>query len=152
MTNSGRGPATSVPVRLTVDGDVVDTVTLAAIAPGEQHTVAIRGPDCQRLATLEVDPEQAIAESSDADNVVRAELRIPQEHRLAADTMGVVSATSDRPREAVKDAPIGGQAVLEGVMMRGISTWAVAVRKPTRRAAGRGRARARRRERRARSR
>ncbi len=29
-----------------------------------------------------------------------------------------------------KDAPVGGQAVLEGVMMRGISTWAVAVRKP----------------------
>ena len=29
-----------------------------------------------------------------------------------------------------KDAPIGGQAVLEGVMMRGVSTWAVAVRKP----------------------
>jgi uncharacterized protein YqhQ len=34
-------------------------------------------------------------------------------------------------REATKDAPIGGQAVLEGVMMRGISTWAVAVRKPS---------------------
>ncbi|MFL5909694.1 MAG: DUF1385 domain-containing protein [Gaiellaceae bacterium] len=33
--------------------------------------------------------------------------------------------------QARKDAPIGGQAVLEGVMMRGISTWAVAVRKPT---------------------
>lgn len=31
---------------------------------------------------------------------------------------------------AVRDAPVGGQAVLEGVMMRGISTWAVAVRKP----------------------
>jgi uncharacterized protein YqhQ len=31
---------------------------------------------------------------------------------------------------AAKDAPIGGQAVLEGVMMRGVSTWAVAVRKP----------------------
>src|SRR5829696_8838958 len=28
------------------------------------------------------------------------------------------------------DAPVGGQAVLEGVMMRGVSTWAVAVRKP----------------------
>ena len=27
-------------------------------------------------------------------------------------------------------APIGGQAVLEGVMMRGPSNWAVAVRKP----------------------
>ena len=31
---------------------------------------------------------------------------------------------------AMRDAPVGGQAVLEGVMMRGISTWAVAVRKP----------------------
>jgi uncharacterized protein YqhQ len=31
---------------------------------------------------------------------------------------------------AVRDAPVGGQAVLEGVMMRGVSTWAVAVRKP----------------------
>jgi uncharacterized protein YqhQ len=31
---------------------------------------------------------------------------------------------------AQNDAPVGGQAVLEGVMMRGVSTWAVAVRKP----------------------
>ncbi len=31
---------------------------------------------------------------------------------------------------AKRDAPIGGQAVLEGVMMRGVSTWAVAVRNP----------------------
>jgi len=31
---------------------------------------------------------------------------------------------------AARDAPIGGQAVLEGVMMRGVRTWAVAVRKP----------------------
>jgi uncharacterized protein YqhQ len=37
----------------------------------------------------------------------------------------------DHLREATRDAPIGGQAVLEGVMMRGISTWAVAVRKPS---------------------
>jgi uncharacterized protein YqhQ len=41
-------------------------------------------------------------------------------------------AASARPaKEATKDAPIGGQAVLEGVMMRGVSTWAVAVRKPS---------------------
>ena len=32
--------------------------------------------------------------------------------------------------EAQRDAPVGGQAVPEGVMMRGVSTWAVAVRKP----------------------
>src|SRR3954471_45788 len=31
---------------------------------------------------------------------------------------------------ASRDAPVGGQAVLEGVMMRGVSTWAVAVRTP----------------------
>ena len=30
-----------------------------------------------------------------------------------------------------RDAPVGGQAVLEGVMMRGVSVWAVAVRRPT---------------------
>src|SRR3954447_9021672 len=41
---------------------------------------------------------------------------------------------SDAQTELPKrvDAPIGGQAVLEGVMMRGVSTWAVAVRKPSR--------------------
>jgi uncharacterized protein YqhQ len=33
--------------------------------------------------------------------------------------------------KAQRDLPVGGQAVLEGVMMRGVSTWAVAVRKPT---------------------
>jgi uncharacterized protein YqhQ len=31
---------------------------------------------------------------------------------------------------AGRDAPVGGQAVMEGVMMRGVSTWAVAVRTP----------------------
>jgi uncharacterized protein YqhQ len=47
-----------------------------------------------------------------------------------------VPATADTPRMpdgmpvAGRDAPLGGQAVLEGVMMRGVSTWAVAVRKP----------------------
>ena len=41
------------------------------------------------------------------------------------------AAAPERPREAATDAPVGGQAVLEGVMMRGISTWAVAVRKPS---------------------
>ena len=52
--------------------------------------------------------------------------------------MRVVSAPTsmngsapDHLREATKDAPIGGQAVLEGVMMRGVSTWSVAVRKPS---------------------
>ncbi len=37
---------------------------------------------------------------------------------------------TDRGLMAQRDAPLGGQAVLEGVMMRGVSTWAVAVRAP----------------------
>jgi uncharacterized protein YqhQ len=39
------------------------------------------------------------------------------------------TALPEESRQAQKDAPVGGQAVLEGVMMRGVSTWAVAVRK-----------------------
>ena len=34
------------------------------------------------------------------------------------------------PLTASRDAPVGGQAVLEGVMMRGVRHWAVAVRTP----------------------
>ena len=42
------------------------------------------------------------------------------------------SEPGDAPRlESSRDLPIGGQAVLEGVMMRGVSTWAVAVRMPS---------------------
>jgi uncharacterized protein YqhQ len=42
-----------------------------------------------------------------------------------------VSPAPEGTREAAQDLPVGGQAVLEGVMMRGVSTWAVAVRKPS---------------------
>jgi hypothetical protein len=69
VTNTGEAAATAVPVRLTVDGDVVDTVTVASLRPGEERSLVIRGPGCRRLARLEVDPEEAIAESSDEDNV-----------------------------------------------------------------------------------
>ena len=44
-----------------------------------------------------------------------------------------MSATQRLPDGALiaqRDAPVGGQAVLEGVMMRGVSSWAVGVRKP----------------------
>jgi uncharacterized protein YqhQ len=46
--------------------------------------------------------------------------------------MSTVAAAREDSGEltAQRDAPLGGQAVLEGVMMRGVSNWAVAVRKP----------------------
>jgi uncharacterized protein YqhQ len=37
----------------------------------------------------------------------------------------------DGELRAQRDAPVGGQAVLEGVMMRGVAHWAVAVRTPS---------------------
>src|SRR5215208_4587492 len=44
--------------------------------------------------------------------------------------MSATERLSDGALIAQRDAPVGGQAVLEGEMMRGVSTWAVAVRKP----------------------
>lgn len=41
-----------------------------------------------------------------------------------------VQRLSDGTLVASRDVPVGGQAVLEGVMMRGTGHWAVAVRKP----------------------
>ncbi len=41
-----------------------------------------------------------------------------------------VEIERDGELTAQRDAPVGGQAVLEGVMMRGVAHWAVAVRKP----------------------
>ncbi|HTQ67724.1 MAG TPA: DUF1385 domain-containing protein [Solirubrobacteraceae bacterium] len=46
--------------------------------------------------------------------------------------MSTVAAAREQSGEltAQRDAPLGGQAVMEGVMMRGVSNWAVGVRKP----------------------
>jgi len=66
--NTGRAAAAAVPVSLTVDGNAVDTVTIASLGPGERRSLAVRGPECRHLVRLEADPEKSIAESSDADN------------------------------------------------------------------------------------
>jgi uncharacterized protein YqhQ len=56
-------------------------------------------------------------------SLVADSARTPVELEIDADDNGALNAQ--------RDAPVGGQAVLEGVMMRGVSNWAVAVRKPT---------------------
>src|SRR4051794_38262998 len=68
VSNTGRATVSAVPVRLAVDGKVVDTVTVPSLDAGESRSIAIRGPDCSRNVRLEADPDQVIAESSDADN------------------------------------------------------------------------------------
>lgn len=51
----------------------------------------------------------------------------PEANGLAVESAHVHHGSGDL--SATKDAPVGGQAVIEGVMMRGIKHWAVAVRK-----------------------
>jgi uncharacterized protein YqhQ len=48
----------------------------------------------------------------------------------AGTQLGGEAQLPDGQLTAARDAPLGGQAVLEGVMMRGVRHWAVAVRKP----------------------
>jgi uncharacterized protein YqhQ len=54
----------------------------------------------------------------------------PDGHRPQGTTDSEPARMPDGMPVAGRDAPIGGQAVLEGVMMRGVSTWSVAVRRP----------------------
>jgi hypothetical protein len=67
VTNAGQAAVASVPLRLSVDGDVVDTISFP-LGAGEARSVVIRGPHCQRLARVEADPGKTIAETSEADN------------------------------------------------------------------------------------
>ena len=51
--------------------------------------------------------------------------------RVAERTSAVATEPSPQQQPLQRDAPLGGQAVLEGVMMRGVRNWAVAVRAPS---------------------
>jgi len=68
VSNTGRAAATAVPVRMTVDGDVLDTVQVASLLPGDRKVVGFRGPVCTRSLRAIVDPDGVIAESSESDN------------------------------------------------------------------------------------
>jgi CARDB protein len=69
VSNDGPAAASDVPLALVVDGNVVDTVSVTSLAAGEVRFVTIRGPDCRRTVEARVDPDGAIAESSEDDNV-----------------------------------------------------------------------------------
>jgi uncharacterized protein YqhQ len=72
-------------------------------------------PVATELRATDVLDGVAPARSADVEDVAQAD----------------VEANGDGQLSASRDAPVGGQAVLEGVMMRGVSNWAVTVRKPT---------------------
>ena len=68
IANTGVAPAVDVQARLSVDGDVVDTVTVASLEPGESREVAVLGPACTSSVSSMADPDGVIVESAEDDN------------------------------------------------------------------------------------
>ena len=71
-------------------------------------------------------PAAAVAQAAGVVGSPPGSFRVPE----ASGTAPSLHEDADGSLEAGRDAPVGGQAVLEGVMMRGVGHWAVAVRKP----------------------
>jgi hypothetical protein len=69
VKNDGGAATSDASVALIVDGHVVDTVGGITLAAGERTEFAIRGPACRQAVEVGADPEGAIAESSEDDNV-----------------------------------------------------------------------------------
>ncbi len=69
VENNGVAAATGVALRLAVDGDVVDTVTVGMLPAGVSRVLGFRGPRCTTSVTAAVDPDGVLAESSEDDNV-----------------------------------------------------------------------------------
>jgi CARDB len=76
VINAGKAPVTA-PVRLSVDGDVIDTASVADLLPGEWRQIAFRGPTCETSVTAEADPEETVVESSESDNADELACPVP---------------------------------------------------------------------------
>jgi CARDB len=68
IANSGVAPAVDFDARLSVDGGVVDTVTIASLEPGASRDVAVLGPACTTSVSSIADPDGVIVESLEDDN------------------------------------------------------------------------------------
>jgi hypothetical protein len=68
IANTGVATAVDFDARLSVDGGVVDTVTIASLEPGASRDVAVLGPECTTSVSSIADPEGVIVESSEDDN------------------------------------------------------------------------------------
>lgn len=70
VVNRGRVTAPGFGVSLAVDGGTVDTLSVAALAPGESSKLLISGPACRGTVTAVADPEDTIREVSERDNTL----------------------------------------------------------------------------------
>lgn len=69
VANTGVAAAAGVAVRMAVDGDVLDTVTVGFLGPGESRLLGFYGPRCNDSVSTAADPDGVLAESSEDDNV-----------------------------------------------------------------------------------
>lgn len=76
VVNAGKAVVTA-PVRLSVDGGVIDTASVADLLPGEGREIGLRGPSCTSLVAAEADPDEVIVESSEDDNTDELACPIP---------------------------------------------------------------------------
>jgi CARDB len=68
IANTGVAAAVDVEARLSVDGGVVDTVTIPSLEPGSSRELAVLGPPCTSTVESSADPDGVIVESSEDDN------------------------------------------------------------------------------------
>jgi hypothetical protein len=67
--NSGLAPAGAVEVSLEVDSRLIDTMTVASLFPDESGDLPFRAPECESVVKAKADPDGAIVETSEEDNV-----------------------------------------------------------------------------------
>lgn len=70
LVNRGRATTSGFRVSLAVDGSVVDGREVTALAPGEVRELLFPGPVCAASMTARVDPQDAVREVSEKDNVL----------------------------------------------------------------------------------
>ena len=68
VANTGAAPAVDFDARLSVDGGVVDTVTIGSLEPGSSRELAVLGPECTSSVSSIADPDGVIVEASEDDN------------------------------------------------------------------------------------
>jgi CARDB len=68
IANEGAAPAEGVEAQLSVDGGVVDSVTVSSLEPGSSREIAVLGPACTKTVASMADPDGVIVESSEDDN------------------------------------------------------------------------------------
>jgi hypothetical protein len=67
--NAGRGGAEASTVALDLDGTSLGAAEVGPVPPGRHRRVFVAGPDCLANLRVEVDPEDALRESGERNNV-----------------------------------------------------------------------------------